>query len=109
METMYRIYLVSTGIDIDQLPLEGTYSDFIEISESDVVKLDELFLEKDIYKSIDALFGPGDSDYIDYKRCRILVDKLEEIQGGDFSDVLNEIKQIALKAIEKETGLFFDL
>ena len=106
-----RVLLVKDGADINKLPLDGTYDEEIQFSDEICEKLDDLFIKNGIYDSINALFGPGDSEYVEAARCNVLVKTLLSltIDNADVKKATELIVGIGKKAVERNTGLYFDL
>ena len=109
--TYYKIYLTEKSADITRLPVDGVTDVILEIGNDLIERMDECFLDNGIYDAIDALFGPGDSDYVSYDKCIILVDRLKKLDESDkeLKEWLDKLIEIANVAIENESGLFFDL
>ena len=109
MDETRRIYLVKKGINIKKLPLDGTYDSFIEIPFDVILDLDVVFIEKGVYRALDTLFGPGDCDYINSEKCVIFIKELNKLVfDASLKKHIDAMIKFAEKAIEKDTGLFFD-
>lgn len=110
-EAFFRIYLTEKDADIHKLPVEGVTDVVLEIGDIMLEKMDVCFISNGIYGAIDALFGPGDSEYVAYDKCKILVKKIEELdeQDVELKEWLKKLIEIANDAIKNESGLYFDL
>ena len=79
--------------------------------------LDDLYLDEHFAMPVNELCGSilgyGDVDYLDAKKCKILISWLEENTKKESNakvvDIYNKLKEFAKRAVDLNTGIIIEM
>ena len=73
--------------------------------------LDNMIIKINSY--CDTCLDDGDIDYIDAKRCKNLIDMIDDLPSGfvpkEFTETIEVLKDFAQRAIEYDTGIEIEM